>query len=140
MTLFPVIVRELGSQSRQPATYWLRVAAASAVLAMFVLLLLRFARLGSLLNVSGLAGGGANPFSEFGTVIFGHLNATIFVCNAFLAPLLTADCISHENRESTLGLLFLTKLNSIGIVAGVAEVFWLLLYDRLSRRRFVIRA
>jgi ABC-type transport system involved in multi-copper enzyme maturation permease subunit len=122
MTLWPVIVRELRAQSRQPATYWLRVAAAGAVLGMFVLLLLRFSRFGGLANVMGSPGGGANAFSGFGTVLFGQLNATIFICNAFLAPLLTADCIAREKREGTLGLLFLTNLSSVGIVAGKAFV------------------
>src|SRR5687767_6177989 len=112
MTLLPVIVRELRSQSRQPATYWLRLVAAGAVFGAFVLLLLRLARENVVFAVAGAVGiGGANPFSEFGAVLFGLLNATIFVCNAFLAPLLTADCISREQREGTLGLLFLTKLN-----------------------------
>lgn len=119
MTLWPVIVRELRAQSRQAGTYWLRVAAAGAVLGMFVLLLLRLSRFGGLFMPGK---GGVNPFSGFGALLFGQLNATIFVCNAFIAPLLTADCISREKREGTLGLLFLTNLSSVGIVTGKAFV------------------
>ncbi|PWU16150.1 MAG: hypothetical protein C5B50_14000 [Verrucomicrobia bacterium] len=33
-------------------------------------------------------------------------------------PLLVADCISRERREGTLGLLFLTRLRSTGIVSA----------------------
>jgi len=122
MTLWPVIVRELRSQSRQPATYWLRVAAAGTVLGMFVFLLLRLGRVGGLFTVISPGMGSGNPFSGFGAVLFGQLNAAIFLCNAFLAPLLTADCISRERREGTLGLLFLTNLSAAGIVAGKAFV------------------
>jgi len=121
MTLWPVIVRELRAQSRQPATYWLRIAAAGTVLGMFVFFLLRGRAGGLLAGVSPGMGRG-NPFSGFGTVLFGQLNAVIFLCNAFLAPLLTADCISRERREGTLGLLFLTDLSAAGIVAGKAFV------------------
>jgi ABC-type transport system involved in multi-copper enzyme maturation permease subunit len=122
MTLWPVIVRELRAQSRQPATYWLRIAAAGTVLGMFVILLLRWGRVGGLFAVVPPGMGRGNPFSGFGSVLFGQLNATIFLCNAFLAPLLTADCISRERREGTLGLLFLTDLSAAGIVAGKAFV------------------
>jgi len=122
MTLWPVIVRELRAQSRQSATYWLRVAAAGTVLGMFVFLLLRLGRAGGLFTVISQGTSRGNPFSGFGAVLFGQLNATIFLCNAFLAPLLTADCISRERREGTLGLLFLTNLSAAGIVAGKAFV------------------
>src|SRR5687767_7386406 len=108
MTLFPVIVRELRSQSRQPSTYWLRLVAAGAVFAVFALVLLR-------LEDRGNAGVALNAF---GAQAFGYLNATIFLCTMVLAPLLTADSISRERREGTLGLLFLTKLSAGGIVAA----------------------
>ena len=122
MTVWPVIVRELRAQSRQPSTYWLRVAAAGVVLGMFAFLLMRLGRAGGLSIVVSPGAGGGNPFSGLGAVLFGQLNATIFLCNAFLAPLLTADCISRERREGTLGLLFLTDLSATGIVAGKAFV------------------
>jgi ABC-type transport system involved in multi-copper enzyme maturation permease subunit len=108
MTLFPVIVRELRSQSRQPSTYWLRVVAAGAVFAVFAVVLLR-------LEDQRNAGVALNAF---GAQAFGYLNAMILVCTMVLAPLLTADSISRERREGTLGLLFLTKLSAGGIVAA----------------------
>jgi ABC-type transport system involved in multi-copper enzyme maturation permease subunit len=122
MTLWPVIVRELRAQSRQPATYWLRVAAAGIVLGMFVFLLLRLGRVGGAFTVVSPGRGQVNPFSGLGALLFSQMNAAIFLCNAFLAPLLTADCVARERREGTLGLLFLTDLSAAGIVAGKAFV------------------
>jgi len=122
MTLWPVIVRELRAQSRQPATYWLRVAAAGIVLGMFVFLLLRLGRVGGAFTVVSPGTGQVNPFSGLGALLFGRLNAAIFLCNAFLAPLLTADCVARERRGGTLGRLFLTYLSAAGIVTGKAFV------------------
>jgi ABC-type transport system involved in cytochrome c biogenesis permease component len=124
MTVGPVIVRELRSQARQPLTYWLRVVAAGAAFGMlgFVLLQMYRAEVMWAATARGALASGANPFSGFGALLFGQLNATIFVCNCLLAPLLTADCISREKREGTFGLLFLTKLNAAGIVFGKAFV------------------
>ena len=124
MTLLPVIVRELRSQARQPATYWLRVIAAGAVFGVLTLLLLYLERDFSSRGVAGLRPG-ADPFSGMGAMLFGYLNATIFVCNAFLVPLLTADCIAREKRDGTLGLLFLTPLSAPGIVAAKGFVHML---------------
>lgn len=42
---------------------------------------------------------------------------TFFYC-LFVGTAATADCLSAEKREGTLGLLFLTNLNSVEIVAG----------------------
>src|SRR5258705_2983654 len=118
MTVFPVIVRDLRAQSRQPVTYWLRVLAAGAVVGIFGFLLHRMPTAQIWMMASTYMPAGANPFSEYGAVLFGQLNATLFVCNALLAPMLTADCISREKREGTLGLLFLTRLSAAGIVIG----------------------
>src|SRR5262249_25569416 len=48
--------------------------------------------------------------------LFGQLNATLFVAIWVFGPLLTADSISGEKRDGTLGLLFLTPLKPIEIV------------------------
>jgi len=50
--------------------------------------------------------------------LFSALNATLFLSIWIFVPLLTADTISREKREGTLGLLFLTPLTPIGIVFG----------------------
>jgi hypothetical protein len=51
-----------------------------------------------------------------GAIIFGALNLLLFVSIWLVVPLLTADCISRERRECTLGLLFLTPLRAPGII------------------------
>jgi len=100
MNLLPIIVRELRAQSRQPMTYWLRAIGIGAILGVM-----------ALLDVRGAP-------SELGGRLFGALNATLFLSIWIFVPLLTADTISREKREGTLGLLFLTPLTPIGIVFG----------------------
>ena len=100
MNLMPVIVRELRAQARQPLTYWLRVIGIGAIIGVMVLVDWRGAP------------------SELGGRLFNALNATLFLSIWIFVPLLTADSISREKREGTLGLLFLTSLTPIGIVLG----------------------
>src|SRR2546427_3747131 len=100
MNLLPVIVRELRVQSGQPMTYWLRVIG-----------------IGAIIGVMGLVDLRGAP-SELGSRLFSALNATLFLSIWIFVPLLTADTISREKREGTLGLLFLTPLTPIGIVFG----------------------
>src|SRR6266700_2957027 len=100
MNLLPVLVRELRAQSRQPMTYWLRVIGLGAMIGVLALVDLRGAP------------------SELGGRLFSALNATLFLSIWIFVPLLTADTISREKREGTLGLLFLTPLTPIGIVFG----------------------
>src|SRR5947209_16748717 len=93
MPFLPVIERELRASSRQPFTYWLRAIAVTALL---------FASL-----LFGLSHG-FEP--NLGSSLFSSLHFTLFCAIWVLVPLLTADCISRERREGTLGLLFLTGL------------------------------
>ncbi len=105
MTLLPVIERELRVQSRRPFTYWLRVL--GLVILLFV-------------GVSQAAKGGASI--DHGGRLFGYLNTTLFFTIWILVPLVTADCISSERREGTLGLLFLTPLRARNIVLAKSVV------------------
>ena len=50
--------------------------------------------------------------------IFKVFSVLTFLYCLFLGTARTADCISVERREGTLGLLFLTNLNSAEIIAG----------------------
>src|SRR6266496_2920854 len=100
MNLLPVIVRELRAQSRQPMTYWLRVIG-----------------LGGMIGVMALVDLRGAP-SELGGRLFSAVYATLLLSIWIFVPLLTADSISREKREGTLGLLFLTSLTPIGIVFG----------------------
>jgi ABC-type transport system involved in multi-copper enzyme maturation permease subunit len=106
MTVLPVIARELRAAARQPFTYYLRLLGVTALL--FVSLLF------------GLQHGfGSNR----GGALFSSLHSALFLAIWVLVPLLTADCLSRERRECTLGLLFLTPLRAGGIVVakGLAQ-------------------
>ena len=54
--------------------------------------------------------------AALGRQLFGALHGTLFGAIWLLVPMLTADCISRERREGTLGLLFLTPLTGTDIV------------------------
>ncbi len=104
MNVQAVIVRELVAQSRQPATYWLRVVGAAVVMTVFAL----------------AATGPIRSGRELGEYLFDTLNAAAYHVILLCVPLLTADSISREKREGTLGLLFLTPLRAGDIVVGKA--------------------
>jgi ABC-type transport system involved in multi-copper enzyme maturation permease subunit len=101
--MWPVIIRELRVGSRHWVTYWLRVLAASAAIA-------------GAFHVWLLHQGMANQGGPF----FARLHQVLFVAIWIFVPLLTADCLSKEKREGTLGLLFLTALTSHEIVLAKA--------------------
>jgi hypothetical protein len=82
MNCWPVVIREIRTESRRPFNFWLRLLGVGAITLVLVV---------SLLNQSGSA---ANP----GARLFGNLNATLFVAIRVLAPVMTADCISEEKR------------------------------------------
>src|SRR5207248_3381535 len=99
MNVLPVISRELRSSARHSFTYNLRVLGVAAlVLASFFF---------------GI-NHGFGP--TMGGRLFGSLHFTLFLAIWILVPLLTADCISREQREGTLGLLFMTRLKATDIV------------------------
>jgi ABC-type transport system involved in multi-copper enzyme maturation permease subunit len=101
MTVLPVIERELRSAARQPFTYYLRLLGVAALL------------------LEGLLFGLRHGFSSnLGGALFGSLHSALFLAIWILVPLLTADCLSRERREGTLGLLFLTPLRAHGIVVA----------------------
>ena len=101
MTVLPVIARELRASARQPFTYYLRVLGVTALLLASLLFGLHF---------------GFEP--ALGRQLFGGLHCTLFGAIWVLVPMLTADCISRERREGTLGLLFLTPLKGTDIVVA----------------------
>jgi hypothetical protein len=103
MTLFPVIARELSIRSRQGTTYWARCGAAG------------LATLFALYSLGTFAG--ALSSTAAGSATFASLSwLSLLVACASIA--LTADCLSVERREGTLGLLFLTRLRTIELVLG----------------------
>lgn len=101
MNLWPVIERELRAESRHAFTYWLRVLGAGALMGVVVLL---------------MRGGNLGVFApQRGGSLLQILHSWLFDAIWFLVPLVTADCISREKREGTLGLLFLTPLRAGGL-------------------------
>ena len=101
MTVLPVVARELREASRHAFTYNLRVlGAAAALLAM------------------GFFGLTQDLRQNAGGELFQSLHFTLFFSIWILVPALTADCISRERREGTLGLLCLTALRPGDIVVA----------------------
>lgn len=104
MIFLPIVDRELRVRARQPLTYGLRTC-----LALFALLICWITGLAT----AGLGGTPNGQMIFRGLAFMGEL---IALCGG----LFTADCISRERREGTLGLLFLTDLKGYDILLGKA--------------------
>src|SRR5262245_27664288 len=107
MILLPIVERELRVASRRPATYWLRFLLALGVWVLWFLLL--------------TFGPGAVPLAPGltrGPIVFTTLGALTFAFCLLAGIILTADCLSQEKREGTIGLLFLTELKGYDVVLG----------------------
>ncbi|HWX18649.1 MAG TPA: ABC transporter permease subunit [Candidatus Binatia bacterium] len=101
MTFLPMVERELRASARQGSTFHLRVLGVLAALgasAVFVL--------------------GHGLGQNVGGGLFADLHFTLFWAIWIFIPFLTADCISRERRDGTLGLLFLTPLRPKDIVVA----------------------
>lgn len=103
MTLLPIVARELRVAARRKGTYRMRtwVAAGMVLLSVFVFLLT----------------GNADP-KTLGDTLFRILSGGVLAWCLFAGLALTADCLSEEKREGTLGLLFLTDLKGYDVVLG----------------------
>jgi ABC-type transport system involved in multi-copper enzyme maturation permease subunit len=103
MILLPIVARELRVTSRRAATYWTRFTAGllAIVVGSFAWALL-FRQ---------------SPRST-GFALFVALSVIAYVYSLLAGVLSTADCVSEEKRDGTLGLLFLTDLKSYDIVLG----------------------
>src|SRR4051794_10475907 len=103
MTVLPIVARELRVASRRRSTYWLRTGAALALIIMGTWFFLMMQ------NQSA---------QQIAQVLFGILTG-ISVLYCLLSGIRsTADCLSEEKREGTLGLLFLTDLKGYDVVLG----------------------
>jgi hypothetical protein len=104
MTFLPVVERELRVAARKARTYWGRFLAGGVA---FVLLAWIW-----------LVTGHRTASEVLAKQLFGTLS-TVALIYALIAGLtLTADSISEEKREGTLGLLFLTDLKGYDVVLG----------------------
>jgi len=101
--ILPIAERELRVAARRAGTYWLRFLVPLALIgiATWVFLVM-----------------GQQSQRETGAVIFYLLTGglTLYALASGLRS--TADCLSEEKREGTLGLLFLTDLRGYDVVIG----------------------
>ena len=58
------------------------------------------------------------PANETGLAVFIALSIVAYIYSLIVGAVATADCLSEEKREGTLGLLFLTDLKAYHIVLG----------------------
>ncbi len=103
MTLLPVVARELRVAARRGSSYWGRSLAALVAMGVFawIFLLERHAA----------------P-SQIGQTLFRVIAVLAYVFAALTGILFSADSISRERREGTLGLLFLTDLRGVDVALG----------------------
>lgn len=105
MGFAPIVERELRLLSRRPSTY--RIRALTALGATLIGFGVAFASVST--------GGTA---ALLGRNLFTSMTVLAFVAAVMAGPLLTADCLSEEKRNGTLGLLFLAGLKGRQVVAG----------------------
>jgi ABC-type transport system involved in cytochrome c biogenesis permease component len=103
MTFLPIVERELRTACRRRGSYWMRVGAALVALLLGAWMLL-WTHFGSQRQL------GLSMFVALSVIAF------LYALLSGLRP--TADCLSEEKREGTLGLLFLTDLKGYDIVLG----------------------
>src|SRR5688572_28112543 len=104
MTVLPVVAREMSVLARRKSMYWSRWV--TAVVALFVMLWLL------VISASQVS------FAQLGASIFFILSSLCFTFAILIGMHATADCLSEEKREGTLGLLFLTDLRSFDVIGG----------------------
>src|SRR5437870_6704380 len=103
MTLLPIVERELRLAARARATYWTRLAI--GLIAIFLAACIFILTFGM-------------PPEQIGRHVFEGLAGLIFIYCLAYGRRSTADCLSQEKRERTLGLLFLTDLKGHDVVLG----------------------
>ena len=103
MTFLPIVGRELRVAARRRGTYWTRLGIACVAIAFggWVMLIPDF----------------RTP-QNLGLALFTSLAVVAFIYSLLAGVRTTADCLSEEKREGTLGLLFLTDLKGYDIVFG----------------------
>jgi ABC-type transport system involved in multi-copper enzyme maturation permease subunit len=104
MTFLPIVDRELRLAARSKATYRNR-AITTAVVTGVALMMMLFGSLS------------AAPM-YIGAVMFRTLSLLALLFCLLEGVRKTADCLSEEKREGTLGLLFLTDLKGYDVVLG----------------------
>ncbi len=103
MTLLPIVFRELRVASRRRGTYWSRVLTAVAATGAGIIVYI--------FNHDDTP-------HNLARVLFETVSWGAFIYCLLTGIRSTADCVSEEKRDGTLGLLFLTDLKGYDVVAG----------------------
>ena len=103
MTFLPIVARELRVASRRRATYWSRSVTALLGIVIGVIIFMQFHD---------------EPPLALGQSLFVVISVLAFLYCLVVGVRSTADCLSEERREGTLGLLFLTDLKGYDVVGG----------------------
>jgi ABC-type transport system involved in multi-copper enzyme maturation permease subunit len=103
MTFLPIVERELRVAARRRGTYGTRM---------------KIAGFATLAFATCFAAGEIAPAFPFGKALFWGLSGFCLIYCLSAGRLMTADCLSREKREGTLGLLFLTDLKGFDVVLG----------------------
>src|SRR5271165_6742588 len=103
MILLPIVERELRVAARRPGTYRTRWCAALGMIGVWLLL---------------VAANSSTAAAELSQVLFKSFGVLALGFCLLAGIFLTADCLSEEKREGTLGLLFLTDLRGYDVVLG----------------------
>jgi ABC-type transport system involved in multi-copper enzyme maturation permease subunit len=103
MTFLPIVGRELRVASRRSSTFWSRTAMAAICIGIGVFIFIVSSQEAS---------------SEMGKTLFATMAGLCFLHAILVGVRHTADCLSEEKREGTLGLLFLTDLKGYDVVFG----------------------
>lgn len=104
MFSLPLVQRELLVAARRKSGTWLRVGSTAAAIALGTIWLV------------GIAIFGAS--ASAGLMLFNVYKGMLYLAAVLCGTFLTADSLSSERRDGTLGLLFLTRLSGWQVVAG----------------------
>src|SRR5437762_1402481 len=103
--MLPIVSRELRVAAKRRVTYRLR----------WIVALVGGAGVLAAAEMSGYS-------VQAGQFVFWNASVAMLLICAATGLLLTADAISREKREQTLGLLFLTRLTAADLVLGKLTV------------------
>jgi ABC-type transport system involved in multi-copper enzyme maturation permease subunit len=103
MIFLPIVDRELRVAARRRSIYWVRAGFALGAIV-----------IGGFIYLANLR----SSQQEFANNLFAALAFLSMLYCLVAGVRLTADCLSEEKREGTLGLLFLTDLRGYDVVLG----------------------
>lgn len=106
MTFLPIVERELRVAAQRRATFWLRLVAALTACGIG----------GGLFGLLNVMTAGSVPHA--GRLLFETLTWMALIAASLVGMFFTADALSAEKRDGTLGLLFLTDLHGYDVALG----------------------